>query len=141
MDCEKNRRYCRNSNIFELWSVITIQEEWKNFEIVGIGSYVFSYTQFFPIFSRVLYQAGNKLFTLNQVLLKKEHSEKPSFKTYFPVGTRSKTSFLTSTTALGSQQMSKIQSRLVAKRKIIEAICLINQIICEMHLILESHTM
>ena len=34
--------------------------------------------------------------------------------------------------------MSKIQSRLVVKPKIIESICWINQIICEMHLILES---
>ena len=75
---------------------------------------------------------------LTKLLLKK-HLEKPSSKTYFPVGTRSKTSFLTSTTAVDTQQMSKIQSRLVVKPKIIESICLINQIICEMHLILESH--
>ena len=65
--------------------------------------------------------------------------EKPSSKTYFPVGTRSKTSFLTSATAVDTQQMSKIQSGLMVKPKIIESICLINQIICEMHLILDSH--
>ena len=32
---------------------------------------------------------GNKLFTLNQAFIKK-HSEKPSSKTYFFVGTRAK---------------------------------------------------
>ena len=45
------------------------------------------------------------------------------------MGTRSKTSFSTSTTR--PQQMSKIQNRLVVKLKIIELICLINQIICD----------
>ena len=81
---------------------------------------------------------GNKHFTLHQAFIKK-HLEKPSSNTYFPVGTRSKTSFVKSGTAVDTQQMSEIQSRLVVKRKIIESICLINQIICEMHLILDSH--
>ena len=36
-------------------------------------------------------------------------------------------------------QMSKIQSRLEVKTKIIESMFLINQIICEMYLILESY--
>ena len=62
----------------------------------------------FPIFFRVLHWTGNNLFTLNQAFSKK-HLEKPSSKT-FPVATRSKTSFLTSTTAVDTQQMSKIQS-------------------------------
>ena len=141
MDCEKNRRYCRNSNIFELWSVITIQEEWKILKLWGSVAMYLAMHSFFPYFLEYCIRQETNFSHLIKLLLKKEHSEKPSFKTYFPVGTRSKTSFLTSTTALGSQQMSKIQSRLVAKRKIIEAICLINQIICEMHLILESHTM
>ena len=47
--------------------------------------------------------------------------EKPSSKT-FPVDTRFKTSFLTSTTAVDTQQMSEIQSRLVVKPKIIESL-------------------
>ena len=38
------------------------------------------------------------------------------------MGTRSKTSFLTSTTAVDTQQMSKIQSRLVVKPKIIQSL-------------------
>ena len=91
----------------------------------------------FPIFFQVLHYTGNKLFTLNQSFIKK-HLDKPSSKTYFPVGNRSKT-FLTSTTAVDTQQMSKIQSKLVVKPKIIESICLINEILCEMHLVLESH--
>ena len=56
-------------------------------------------------------------------LLLKKHLGKPSSKTS-PVGTRSKTSFLTSTTAVGTQQMSKIQSRLVVKPKIIQLLSL-----------------
>ena len=43
---------------------------------------------------------------------------KPSSKT-FSMGTRSKTSFLTSTTAVNTQLISKIQSRLVVKPKFI----------------------
>ena len=60
------------------------------------------------------------------------------------------TSFLTTTTAVNFQQMSKIQSRRLVKpkitiknhyqnAKIIQSICSIHQIICEMHLILESY--
>ena len=56
--------------------------------------------------------------------------EKPNSKTYFPVGTRSKTLFLASTTAVDTQQMSKMQSRLVVKPKVIESISLTNQMIC-----------
>ena len=92
----------------------------------------------FPIFFPVLHLTGNKLFKLNQAFIK-NHLEKPSSKTYFPVGTRSKTSHLTSTTVADTQQILKIQRRLVVTPKIIESICLINRIICEMHLILESH--
>ena len=40
------------------------------------------------------------------------------------MGTRSKTLFLTSTTAVDTQQMSKIQSRLVVKPKIIQLLSL-----------------
>ena len=109
----------------KLWGSTAMQDEH-----IGFWS--------FPIFFPVLHLTGNKLFKLNQAFIK-NHLEKPSSKTYFPVGTRSKTSFLTSTTAVDTQQMSKIQSRLVVKPKIIESICLINQIICEMQLILESH--
>ena len=47
-----------------------------------------------------------------------KHLGKPSSKK-FPVSTRSKT-YLTGTTAVDTQQMSKIQSRLVAKTKIIQ---------------------
>ena len=94
---------------------------------------------FFPYFLEYCIRQETNFSHLIKLLLKKEHSEKPSFKTYFPVGTRSKTSFLTSTTALNTQQMSKMQGRLGVKPKIIASICLINQIICEMHLILESH--
>ena len=54
-------------------------------------------------------------------LLLKKRLGKPSSKT-IPVGTRSKTSFLTSTTAVDTQRMSKIQSRLVAKPKIIQSL-------------------
>ena len=92
----------------------------------------------FPIFFRVLNYTGNKLLIHNQAFIKKR-LEKPSSKTSFPVGARSKRSFLTSTTAVTTQQMSKVQSRLVVKPKTIKSICLINQIICEMHLILESY--
>ena len=38
------------------------------------------------------------------------------------MGTRNKTSFLKSTTAVDTQQMSKIQSRLVTKSKIIQSL-------------------
>ena len=62
----------------------------------------------FPIFLK-----GNNLSTLNQAFIKKQ-SAKPSSKT-FPVGTMNKTSFLTSTTAVDTHQISKIQSRLVDK--------------------------
>ena len=73
---------------------------------------------------------------------------KPSSIT-FTVGTRCKTSFLTSTTtAVGTQQMSKIQKigRQTKKlfnhyehAKIIQPICSINQILSDIHLIFESH--
>ena len=61
------------------------------------------------------------------------------------MGTRCKT-FLTSTTTVNIQQMSKILSRLVVKPKIIQSqsarknhpICSIHQLICEIHLMLES---
>ena len=74
----------------------------------------------FPMFFRVLHQTGNNLFTPNQAFIKK-HLEIGSSKT-FPVGTKSKTSFLTSKTAVGTQQISKIQNRLVVKLKIIESL-------------------
>ena len=57
---------------------------------------------------------------MNQAFIKK-HLEKPSSET-FPVGTRSKTSFLTSTTVVDTQQISKIQSRLIVKPKLIESL-------------------
>ena len=59
-----------------MWGSIAMQDE-----LIGFWS--------FPIFFRVLHQTGNKLFTLNQTFIKK-HLEKPSSKTYFPVGTRAK---------------------------------------------------
>ena len=59
----------------------------------------------FTIFFRVLHYTGNKIFILNQAFTKK-HLEKPSSKTYFPVGT---TSFLTNTAAVDTQKMSKIE--------------------------------
>ena len=40
---------------------------------------------------------------------------------------------------MNTQEISKIESRLVVKPKIIEPICLIIQIICKMHLILQSY--
>ena len=49
---------------------------------------------------------GNNIFTLNQAFIKKD-LEIPISK-IFHVGTRSKTSFLTSTTTVNIQQMSKI---------------------------------
>ena len=104
--------------------MITILEEWQNFEIV---LRFLAISQIFP--SMVL----DRKQTFHTFI--KKHLEKPSPNTYFPVGTRGKTSFLT--TAVDTQQMSKIQSRLVVKRNIIESICLINQIICEMQLILD----
>ena len=77
----------------KLWSSIAVQDE-----LIGFWS--------FPIFFQVLHKTGDKLFTLHQAFTKK-HLEKPSSNTYFPVGTRSKTSFLTSATAVDTQQMSK----------------------------------
>ena len=59
-----------------MWGSIAMQDK-----LIGFWS--------FPIFFRVLHQTGNKLFTLNQAFIKK-HLEKPSSKTYFPVGTRAK---------------------------------------------------
>ena len=44
-------------------------------------------------------------------LLLKKHFRKPSSKS-FPMGTRSKISFVTSTSAVDTQQISKIMSRL-----------------------------
>ena len=70
----------------------------------------------FPIF----FSTGNNLSTLNQTLIKK-YLGKPSSKT-FPVGTRNRTSFLTSTTAVDTQQMSKIQTTLVVKPNIIQSL-------------------
>ena len=96
----------------------------------------------FHIFLSIALGRKQSFSHIIKILLKK-HLEKPNSKT-FPVGTRSKTSFLTSTTAVDTQQMSKTQSRLVVKPKIIESlsackiiqsICLVHQIICEMHLI------
>ena len=60
----------------------------------------------------ILFRQETYLSTLNQAFIKK-HSGKPSSK-IFSVGTRNKT-FLTSTTTVDTQQMSKIQSRLVVK--------------------------
>ena len=40
---------------------------------------------------------------------------------------------------MDTQKISKIESTLVVKPKIIESICLIVQIMCKMHLILESN--
>ena len=68
---------------------------------------------YFWLFS-IFFQVLHSPFT-------KKNLEKPSSKT-FPVGTRSKTSFLTSTNAVDTQQMSKIQGRLVVKPKIIESL-------------------
>ena len=48
----------RDSNIFKLWSVITMYEEWQNFEIVrGSITMQDEYVGFwsFPTFFRVLY--------------------------------------------------------------------------------------
>ena len=45
-----------------------------------------------------------------------------AFMKTFLVSTSSKTSFLTSTTAVDTQQMSKIQSRLLVKPKIIQSL-------------------
>ena len=57
-----------------------------------------------------------KIFSYLIELLLKENSGKPSSKT-FPVGTTDNISFLTSTIVVVTQQMSKIQSRLVVKPK------------------------
>ena len=73
----------------------------------------------FPIFFQVLHYTGNNFSTLNQAFIKK-HLGKLSSKT-FPVGTRNKT-FLIGTTAMDIQPMSKIQSRLVVKPKIIQSL-------------------
>ena len=69
----------------------------------------------FPIFFQVLHKTGNNLSALNQAFIKK-HLGKLSSKS-FPVGTRSKKSFLTSTTAVDTKKMLIIQSRLVVKPK------------------------
>ena len=83
---------------------------------------------------------------LNQAFIK-EYFEKTSSKT-FHMDTRGKKSFLTSTTAVDTQQMSnyRVDCRSNQKllnhyqqAKIIQSICLIYQIICEVHLILDSH--
>ena len=50
----------------------------------------------------------NKLLALDQAFIKK-HLREPNSKTYFPVGTRSKTPFLTSAAAVDTQQMAKIE--------------------------------
>ena len=50
-------------------------------------------------------------------LLLKKLLEKPSSKS-FPMGTRSKTLFLTSATAVDTQQILKIQSRLWSNQKL-----------------------
>ena len=99
----------------------------------------------FPIFFPSV-ALGNNFSTLNQAFIKK-HLGKRSSKTV-PMGTRSKTLFLTSTTAVDTQQMSKMQSRRWLNQKLFnhyynakisQSICSIHQIICEMQLILESH--
>ena len=51
----------------------------------------------------------------------KKHLEKPFSKTFLR-GSRRKASFFTGTTAMDTQQMSKIESRLVVKPKIIESL-------------------
>ena len=66
---------------------------------------------------------------------------KPSSK-IFPVDTRNKTSFLTSTTAVDTQHMSRTQSRLVVKPKLTLSLSaykntLINLLNLSIHLILE----
>ena len=72
---------------------------------------------------------------------------KPSSKK-FPVSTRKKISFLTSTTAVDTQQMSSTQRKLVVEPKIIQLLSTFKnhpinlpdfQIICEIHLILQDH--
>ena len=74
----------------------------------------------FPIFFRVFHRQETIFPHLIKLLLKK-HLGKPSSKT-LPMGTRRKTSFLTSATAVDTQQISKIQSRLVVKPKIIQSL-------------------
>ena len=74
----------------------------------------------FPIFFRVFHRQETIFPHLIKLLLKKDLG-KPSSKT-FPMGTRRKTSFLTSATAVDTQQISKIQSRLVVKPKIIQSL-------------------
>ena len=106
------------------------------FEIVGFNSYArwarnqgFIYLIWsFLMFFRVFHQKGNKFFTLNQAFISKKLG-KPSCKT-FPMVTRSKTSFITSTTAVNTQQILKIQSKLFVKPKIIQSVSL-----CKNHLI------
>ena len=123
--------------------MITIYEEWQNFEIVGFNSC--AGWAHFPYFFDYCVRQGTIFSYLIKFLIKVLKT--PSSKT-FPVGTRSKTSFSTSSTAVDTQQMLKIQSRLVVKAKIIkslsackifQSIYSIFQIICEIHLILESH--
>ena len=50
----------------------------------------------------------NKLLALDQAFIKK-HLREPNSKTYFPVGTGSKTPFLTSAAVVDTQQMAKIE--------------------------------
>ena len=123
----------RNGKILKLWGSIAIQLEHLGFLVVSI-------------FFRVLHYTGNNIFMLNQAIIK-EYFEKKSSKT-FPMDTRSKKSFLTSTTAVDTQQMSnyKVDCRSNQKllnhyqqAKIMQSISLIHQIICEMHLILDSY--
>ena len=74
---------------------------------MGFNSHVDEHLGFWslPIFFRVLHWTGINLSTLNQAFIKK-YLGKPSSKT-FPVGSRSKASFLTSTTAPETQEMLK----------------------------------
>ena len=74
----------------------------------------------FPYFFEYCIRQKKIFPHLIKLLLKKKLG-KLSFK-FFPVGTRSKTSFLTSATAVDTQQMSMIQSRLDVKPKIIQSL-------------------
>ena len=87
------------SNIFKLCSVITMLEEWQNFEIVGFNnnagrapSFLVIFSYFFEYCVRQETQFSNLIKLLLKVFGK-------SPKT-FPVDTSSKTSFLTSTKAV-----------------------------------------
>ena len=76
----------RDSNIFKLRRVITIQEECQNFEIVGFSSHAGWAPRFLVVSHTFL--KGSNFYTLNQAFFK-QHSGKPSSKT-FPVGTTNK---------------------------------------------------